>query len=160
MLDEITPKIQALQDFVNDMFEDVTGKIKDLKDSDEGTLALLRRVNSTIMSKEEQDDYFKLLVSVVATFLNYDNGKTPPLILEAFESVLEEWFNGRQRGILEKSGRGGIKSGANLLSQKKLELEKSNADKFYSLNQGITEFKEPKYGFKSLMQGFQKVGYI
>ena len=90
LLDEITPKIQALQDFVNDMFEDVTGKIKDLKDSDEGTLALLRRVNSTIMSKEEQDDYFKLLVSVVATFLNYDNGKTPPLILDSFESVLED----------------------------------------------------------------------
>lgn len=89
LLDEITPKIQALQDFVNDMFEEVTGKIKDLKDSDEETLAMLRRINSTIMSKEEQDAYFLLLIDVVASFLNIDTGKVPQPIIDAFKGVLD-----------------------------------------------------------------------
>lgn len=96
LLDDISPKLQALQDFVNGMFEDVAGQIKDLKDSDKDTLALLRKINTTLMNKEELNTYFNLLVSVVAGFLNYENGKIPPQIVEAFDAVNNGVWEGNE----------------------------------------------------------------
>lgn len=103
LMDEMLPKLDALNVFVTGLRNEVLGSEDDMKLTENTikSLSLIRLINTSLMSKDEFNEYYTHLINIVSGVLDTDKGKCPPQIIECLTDdlnndnaeTLEFWKN-------------------------------------------------------------------